>query len=248
MPDKALDQFDAPLTIAVIGASGGIGSAFVKLLSDQENVTQLHVFSRSKISLDHEKITSHGINITDEGSIQNAVQNLGDIKFDIIILASGMLHDETTMPEKSLRDINIDNFNKIFLVNTFAPALVAKYFLPLLPKDKKSVFTALSARVGSISDNGLGGWYAYRASKAALNMILKNAAIETARRYKQASIIGLHPGTVDTGLSKPFQGNVAEGKLFTADQSAAYMLNVINNVTPEDSGHTFAWDGQKIPF
>ena len=248
MPDKALDQFDAPLNLAVIGASGGIGSAFIKLLSDEENISQLHAFSRRKMSLGHEKITSHEIDITDESSIQNAVQNLGDIKFDIIILASGMLHDETTMPEKSLRDINIDNFNKIFLVNTFAPALVAKYFLPLLPKDKKSVFAALSARVGSISDNGLGGWYAYRASKAALNMILKNAAIETARRYKQACIIGLHPGTVDTGLSKPFQGNVAEGKLFTADQSAAYMLNVINNVTAEDSGHTFAWDGQKIPF
>lgn len=248
MPNNTLDQFDTPLTIAVIGASGGIGSAFIKLLSDEENVAQLHAFSRRKMSLGHEKITSHIIDITDEGNIQNTVQNLGDIKFDIIILASGMLHDETTMPEKSLRDINIDSFNKIFLVNTFAPALVLKYFLPLLSKDKKSVFAALSARVGSISDNGLGGWYAYRASKAALNMILKNAAIETARRYKQACIIGLHPGTVDTGLSKPFQGNVAEGKLFTADQSAAYMLNVINNVTAEDSGHTFAWDGQKIPF
>lgn len=248
MPNNTLDQFDTPLNVAVIGASGGIGSAFIKLLSDEGNISQLHAFSRRKMSLGHEKITSHIIDITDEGNIQNTVQNLGDIKFDIIILASGMLHDETTMPEKSLRDINIDNFNKIFLVNTFAPALVLKYFLPLLPKDKKSIFATLSARVGSISDNGLSGWYAYRASKAALNMILKNAAIETARRYKQACIIGLHPGTVDTGLSKPFQGNVAEGKLFTADQSAAYMLNVINNVTAEDSGHTFAWDGQKIPF
>jgi NAD(P)-dependent dehydrogenase (short-subunit alcohol dehydrogenase family) len=105
----------------------------------------------------------------------------------------------------------------------------------------------LSARVGSISDNRLGVWYAYRASKAALNMILKNAAIEMARRYKKASIIGLHPGTVDTTLSKPFQRQVQEGKLFTPEYSSVCLLKVINDFEPEQSGKVFAWDGKEVP-
>lgn len=127
------------------------------------------------------------------------------------------------------------------------PALVAKHFLPLLARDRKSVFAALSARVGSISDNQLGGWHAYRASKAALNMLLRTFAIELARRNPRAVCVGLHPGTVDTGLSAPFQANVPEGKLFTPDFAAARLLEVVDRLKPDDSGHVFAWDGQLIP-
>tara|TARA_R110002073_G_scaffold188642_1_gene347559 strand:- start:1057 stop:1491 length:435 start_codon:yes stop_codon:yes gene_type:complete len=143
--------------------------------------------------------------------------------------------------------LNFANFHAVFAVNTYGPALVAKYFLPRLRCGRRSVFACLSARVGSISDNQLGGWYAYRASKAALNMILKNAAIETARRYKEACVIGLHPGTVGTSLSKPFQGRVEQGKLFTPEFSSACLLQVINCVTPDQSGRVIAWDGKKVP-
>jgi len=123
--------------------------------------------------------------------------------------------------------------------------MTAKYFVPLLRRDEKAVFAALSARVGSISDNRLGGWYAYRASKAALNMVLKTLAIEIGRRFKNQIIVGLHPGTVDTDLSKPFQGNVPEGKLFTAEFSAEKLLDVVDGLSAEDSGNLFDWAGFK---
>ena len=127
------------------------------------------------------------------------------------------------------------------------PALVARHFLPLLPRDRRAVFAALSARVGSIGDNRLGGWHSYRASKAALNMILRNLAIELARTHPQAVVAGLHPGTVDTGLSEPFQKGVKPEKLFTAESSAERLLAVMDALTPADCGRVFAWDGQPIP-
>ena len=150
------------------------------------------------------------------------------------------------MPEKSLRDLDAETMRKVFEVNTIGPALVAKYFIPLMAREGKGVFSALSARVGSVSDNRLGGWHSYRASKTALNMIIKNISIEAARKYKELSVIGLHPGTVDTGLSEPFQSNVSEGKLFSPESSARYLLDVVNGVQASDSGKVFAWDGQEI--
>ncbi len=133
-----------------------------------------------------------------------------------------------------------------FEINTIGPALIAKHVLPLLPRDRRAVFAVLSARVGSISDNRLGGWYSYRASKAALNQIIRCLAIELAPKRPQAICVGLHPGTVDTALSKPFQGNVADTRLFTTDQSAAHLLNVIAALTPAQSGRVFDWAGQEI--
>ena len=135
-----------------------------------------------------------------------------------------------------------------FRLNTTGPALVAKHFLPLLARDRKAAFAALSARVGSIEDNGLGGWYAYRASKAALNMAIKTLSIELARRYPLALCVGLHPGTVDTALSKPFQAGVPQERLFSPAQSARHLLSVLDELTAEDSGKLFAWDGRRIPF
>ena len=135
-----------------------------------------------------------------------------------------------------------------FRVNTIGPALVAKHFLPLLASDAKSVFAALSARVGSIDDNELGGWYAYRASKAALNMVIKTLSIELARRNPRALCVGLHPGTVDSRLSKPFQGGVPEGKLFQPAAAARALLTVLDGLSSGDSGALFAWDGTRIPF
>ena len=133
-----------------------------------------------------------------------------------------------------------------FSVNAIGPALVAQAFLPLMAKDNKTVFAALSARVGSISDNRLGGWYSYRASKAALNQYLRTAAIEQRRRWPQCVVVGLHPGTVDTPLSKPFQKNVPKDGLFTPSQSAERLLDVIDRLQPADTGHLFAYDGNRI--
>lgn len=241
------NNFRPSINVAIIGASGGIGQAFARLFCNREDVETVYCFSRSPFENAHSKISAHSIDITNEDSIKTAATHVpDDVTLDVIVVTCGVLHADGLSPEKSLRDLSTENFERVFAVNTYGPALVAKHFLPRIPKDSKSVFAALSARVGSISDNRLGGWHAYRASKSALNMILKNTAIETARRYKQACIIGLHPGTVDTGLSKPFQGGVPTGKLFTPDQSAAYLTNVITAVTPDQSGLIFDWQGKVI--
>lgn len=239
-----LQSFAEPLNVAVIGASGGIGNAFVGLLAQKDNVQKIYAFSRSNTVFDHPKITCGFIDVSSEDSIESAAKRIDD-KIHIVIVASGILHDDIVKPEKSLRDLNMSSFEKIFSVNAFGPALVAKHFIPLLPKENKSVFVAISARVGSISDNHLGGWYAYRASKTALNMLLKTASIEVARRHKEAVIIGLHPNTVDTKLSKPFQSGI-DHRIFTPDESVQHMLNVIDAVTFKDSGNVFSWDGQEI--
>ena len=144
------------------------------------------------------------------------------------------------------QSIDLDNFQKIFSVNAFAPALLLKVFFPLIRRNENALIGILSARVGSISDNRIGGWYAYRASKAALNMIIKTAAIELARKDKTAKLIGLHPGTVDTNLSKPFQGGTPKGKIFTPSQSINYLTKVIDSTTPQDTGKIFDWEGKEI--
>jgi len=224
--------------IAIFGASGAIGSAFTKLLSEKHPNASIFAFSRNG---------EYGIDYSSEDSIAEAAELATKEKpLDLVIVAGGMLHDGELMPEKSLRDLSAEKFHRIFEVNTITPALIAKHFLPKLNKEQSSIFAALSARVGSISDNRLGGWYAYRASKAALNMIIKNAAIEFGRRNKQAIIVGLHPGTVDSDLSKPFQGNVADGKLFTPEYSAEKLLQVLENLSTEQTGKCFAWDGKQI--
>ena len=165
-----------------------------------------------------------------------------------MIVTSGILHDGAALgPEKTWRHLDAEALGQVYRINTVGPALIGKHFLPLLAKDRKSLFAALSARVGSIGDNQLGGWHAYRASKAALNMILKNFAIELARKNPDAICIGLHPGTTDTNLSKPFQGHVPSDKLFTPDYAAGRLLTVIDTATTEDSGDVLAWDGETIP-
>lgn len=235
--------------IAVIGSSGAIGSAFVRQLALAHPNGVIHAFSREPTQYVQENIRGYRIDYTDEASIAEAASCAAQQgPLDLVLVASGILHDNGMMPEKSLRDLSAEKFHHLFAVNTVLPALIAKHFLPKLAKNRRVVFAALSARVGSITDNQLGGWYAYRTSKAALNMIIKTASIEMARRNKQAIIVSLHPGTVDSGLSKPFQANVPEGKLFTPDYSAGKLLAVVDKLTTEDSGKHFAWDGQPITF
>ncbi|MDG1287981.1 MAG: SDR family NAD(P)-dependent oxidoreductase [Rickettsiales bacterium] len=233
--------------IAIIGGSGAIGSEFTQQLSALYPDAAVHVFSRSDPKLSNRNTIFHPIDYQDELSIESAAAIASkEMLLDRVIVATGILHGDALMPEKSLRDLSTENFRQLFEVNTILPALVVKHFLPKLNRDDQSIFVALSARVGSISDNRLGGWYAYRASKAALNMIIKSAAIEISRSNRKAIIVGLHPGTVDSNLSKPFQSNVAEGKLFTPEYSVTKMLKVVNNLTGESNGKCFAWDGKEI--
>lgn len=233
--------------IAIIGASGSIGIAFTEQLAALYENATIHVFSRKDLKVSSKNTISYLIDYENEASIEAAAAIASkEAPLDMVIVTTGILHVDGIMPEKALRELTAEKFRYLFEVNSILPALLAKHFLPNMNRDDRSVFAVLSARIGSISDNQLGGWYAYRASKAALNMIIKNAAIEIGRRNKKSVIVGLHPGTVDSNLSKPFQGNVPDGKLFTADFSVKNLLEVLKSLTPEHSGRCFAWDGKEI--
>jgi NAD(P)-dependent dehydrogenase (short-subunit alcohol dehydrogenase family) len=234
--------------VAVIGSSGAIGNAISKILKDDETVNSIYNFSRSTSSNISEKENSIYINIESEDSIKEAVQKIPqDLKFDLIFVATGILHnDDLVYPEKSIRDISADKLKKVLMVNTVGPTLIGKYFIPFLNKDNKNVFAFLSARVGSISENKLGGWYSYRASKTALNQIVKNFSIEIKRSNPNSIFTVLQPGTVKSNLSKPFEKNVQPDQLFSPDYSAQRMLDVIDRLTPDDSGKFYAWNGDEI--
>lgn len=229
-------SFGAGARAAVIGATGGIGAAVADALAADGAFADVLRFSRSAAA---------AIDVTDEASVAAAAERAGPL--DLVVVAVGLLHDGAAFqPEKDLRALDADRLARSFLVNAIGPALVAKHFLPLLPRRGRGVFACLSARVGSISDNQAGGWYGYRASKAALNMLLKNAALETARKRPDHVILALQPGTVDTPLSKPFQG--AAKRLMTPRDSAVALLGVIDRATPDWSGGLFDWRGERIPF
>ena len=245
----------------VVGASGGIGAALVQALSRSGSYAAVVALSRAGASAlpPHApaatRLLAGKIDICDEQSIATAVQGpvaeagrLSGSPLRLVLVATGALQGEgIAAPERSLRMLDPASLLRSYQINAVGPALVAKHMLPLLPRSGRSVFAALSARVGSIGDNRLGGWHAYRASKAALNMILRNLAIELARTHPEALCVGLHPGTVDTGLSRPFQGGVASGKLFTPEFSAARLLAVLEAAEPAQSGQVLAWDGTPVP-
>ena len=245
-----LASFGDALNVAVIGASGGIGRALADEFTASRVVSNVVRLSRSLPASHGDDIWLH-IDLEDEHAIANAVSELGHIadRWHIVVVATGILHDENGLkPEKTWRELSATALDTAFRINAIGPALVAKHLLPLLAKRRKSVFAALSARVGSIADNQLGGWHAYRASKAALNMLIKTLSIELERRNPDALCIGLHPGTVDTVLSKPFQAGVPKQQLFSPKQSAQHLLTVLDQLMAADTGHVFAWDGSRIPF
>jgi len=244
----AMETMGQEKRCAVFGASGGIGAALVAALSVRADVAQVWAGGRSGVGVPGPKVASFAFDLLDEASIAAACAAIGG-PLDLVIVATGRLtYADGAGPEKSTRALSGDHLAEMFAINAAGPALIAKHALPLLRKDTRAVFAAISARVGSIGDNRLGGWHAYRASKAALNMLVRTMAIELARTHPQALAVTLHPGTVDTALSQPFQRGVAAEKLLTADYSAGRMLAVLDGLAPSQSGRLFAWDGAEVPF
>ena len=225
----------------IFGATGGIGSAIADQLESDSGFASVIRFSRSESS-------PVRVDLTSEASIRDAAQWVKHrhIAPSMLFVATGLLHDDKRGPEKSLRELDADWLLQNYQVNAVGPALIAKYFLPLMDRQEIFRFAALSARVGSISDNRLGGWYGYRASKAALNMMIRNLAIEWSRKNDRSIIVALHPGTVDTELSQPFQGNVPPEKLFDSSRAARQLLDLLETLQPAQSGKIFAWDGTEI--
>jgi NAD(P)-dependent dehydrogenase (short-subunit alcohol dehydrogenase family) len=232
--------------IVIIGSNGAIGKAFVEYYLKDTSVSNIFAFSRSNTNSTNDKLTNLHIDIESEESVANAAKRIDGHKIDVLITSTGILHSDRIKPEKSIKDINHESFMKILSINAVGPALIGRYFIPLLKKDTKSVIAFLSARVGSISDNKLGGWYSYRASKTALNQIVKNFSIELKRTNPNAIVLALQPGTVDSNLSEPFKRNVAKEKLFTPEQSREFLSDVIENATTNDSGNLLAYDGETI--
>ena len=218
----------------MFGASGGIGGALAEQLV-QEGREVCRISRRSDPAID----------LLDEASIAAAAAAIGP-GLRLVLDATGFLHDTAFQPEKSLRQIDLAHLALSFAVNATGPALLMKHFLPLLARDGRAVFATLSARVGSISDNRLGGWYAYRASKAALNQLVRTASVELARTRPEAICVALHPGTVDTPLSGPFAK--AGLAVQTPKESAAGLLAMIARLTPEQTGLLFDQTGAQIPF
>lgn len=237
------------LRACVFGASGGIGRALCERLLESGRTAHLFAGARNPVAIHHPRLEAFAFDLLDEQSIASAAADMRKSgPLDLVIVATGILQTETLRPERTWRALDGANMATAFAINATGPALVAKHTLPLLRRDARTVFAALSARVASIDDNRLGGWHGYRASKAALNQLVRNFAIELGRRNPQAIAVSLHPGTVDTPLSRPFQRGLPEGQLVAPATSAANLLRVIDNLSARDSGQFLAWDGSQIPF
>ena len=244
--------------VLVTGASSGIGHALLRELLENRHVARVFAVSRSatsNVALDElkrhhgERLQRVDADITNEDDLailKDATRELDALH--LVINAAGILHEDALAPEKSIEQASMSTFERVFAINAFAPLLLAKALLPQLCRGQPAVFASLSARVGSISDNRAGGWYAYRASKAAQNQLMKTFAIEWKRRNTLGTCLLLHPGTVDTPLSAPFQSNVPADQLFDPRRAAIQLLGIIAGAVPQDSGRFIAWDGQDIPW
>jgi NAD(P)-dependent dehydrogenase (short-subunit alcohol dehydrogenase family) len=228
----------SPTVAIVFGASGGIGSALLAVLQEQGRFDQVVGFSRR---------TQPAIDLLDEASLERAVASaagLGELR--LVIDATGFLHDERHKPEKSWRQVDATHLARAFAINAIGPALLMKHVLPYIPRSGRAVFVTLSARVGSIADNRLGGWYAYRASKAALNQLVRTAAVELARQSPHALCLAIHPGTVATSLSAPFEKTGLD--VHAPQVAARHLLSVIDHLPASASGGFYDWRGEPVPW
>ena len=234
---------DQKRKIAIFGANGSIGQA---LCAHYQKQSDVYAFTRNDFDIDESGLVKILLDDFNEDSVFQAANKFDNDFFDKIIVSIGILHNERFMPEKRIEEVSSDQFLEIIRINTLIPTLIARSFHKKLKKNDKSTLAFLSARVGSITDNRSGGWYSYRASKAALNMVIKNLSIELRRYNKELVVIGLHPGTVDSRLSQPFQKNLEDSKIFSADFSVLKLSSVIDSLDIDDSGKCIAWDGEDI--
>ena len=245
--------------VLIIGGNGGIGAGFIEQLLDRSDID--HIFATYRQLETSEQLMFWGeefpqqvipicADVTDEEAVKEVVHQVKS-KIDrlhLVINCVGILQEGNLQPEKSLRHIQTENLLRYFEVNTIPTALFSKHLLPLFRHPEFTVWATVSAKVGSIEDNRLGGWYGYRASKAALNMLIKNVAIEYGRVAKNTVVVALHPGTTKTSLSSPFQKNVPEGKLFSPQRTTQQLLAVIDDLTIDNTGQFFNWDGSLLPW
>lgn len=248
-----------PSNAFIAGASQGIGLGFVQKLVEDTRIAKIYATYRNPESAERlfavanshpDKLTCLSMDITDEAQITDICQKIkNEVKnLHLAINCVGFLHDSIQQPEKSLRSINLENLTRYFQINSIGGVLLAKHLLPLFKHQQRSIFATISAKVGSIGDNQLGGWYGYRASKSALNMLMRNVSIEYGRSCPKNIVVTLHPGTTDTRLSQPFQANVPPEKLFSIDKTATQLLNVIEKLQASDTGQFLSWDGSKLPW
>jgi NAD(P)-dependent dehydrogenase (short-subunit alcohol dehydrogenase family) len=243
----------------ILGATQGIGLGFVKHLLELPNISTVFATYRTPeaasallaLEAAHpDRLICSALDVTDEAQIANLVQTIQATTQTLhwVINCIGVLHEGTLQPEKSLSQINPERLMQYFQVNSIGAILLAKHLMPLLKHHERSVFATISAKVGSIGDNQMGGWYGYRASKAALNMFIKTAAIEYGRKSPNTILALLHPGTTDTRLSEPFQLNVPPEKLFSTERTVAQLWTVLHQLEPAHSGQFFSWDGALLPW
>lgn len=245
-----LRTFHPRANVVVIGSSGGIGAAFVQHLASDPGVATVRAFARDAAGTATDKLRCFPIDLgCGESIARSAALASCDGPLDLVVVATGVLHRGAELqPEKSMRQIEAASMAELFRINTIGPALVARHFLPKMRRGHKTAFAVLSARVGSLGDNRLGGWISYRTSKAALNMVTRTLAIEHARRWPDGIVVSLHPGTVETGLSAPFRERVPKDRLLTPFASAGCLLDVLDRLKASDSGGFFAWDGSPIAY
>lgn len=246
MLDYLPDQFTAVVT----GAGGGIGQAMVNRLLESERPGRVIAVSRRDPEHEDSRVENLKVDVTTEQGRRLLGDRVNGDPIHLLFNAIGLLHDErrAISPEKRLEDLDAETLSTLFHVNAITPVLLIQTLVNSLKGRHPAIIASLSARVGSIGDNELGGWYGYRVSKAAHNMFLRTAAVELARYNRQAIVLSLHPGTTDTGLSQPFQSRVPEGKLFTPDFVAERLLAVMEDRRPDESGSFWDWAGKPIPF
>ena len=231
----------------IFGVNGGLGRAIADTLASEYAVTGV---VRDALVFETDTVQTLIESDYSEESLSfvaNTMKTQGH-SYDLIINSIGILHGDHLQPEKRLQDISADSLTRYFAINTIIPGLLLKYFSGLMPKNAPAVFASLSAKVGSIGDNRLGGWYGYRASKAALNMLVKAAAIEIGRTHKQAAVVAIHPGTTVSNLSRPFTSNTPDDKLYTPELSAQRIVSVLTGLTSDDTGQFFDWSGEVLPW